>query len=548
MIGFINFKISQFFRLNLISLNLNHQIYKLNMYFLILLFICIISSIIIRSNLINLDITELLDSNNVFIRFSIIFIFILSSIYSIKLVFDILNKCFQAFSIIPDFINWYKQDVKNIKSIITYYYIQNILLILLSSFILYVIVNKLSLFINNVDLFILLFGIIFSLIFIYNFKFKFKFILNSNIKTLPIWVYLLIIFFFIFYIFIFPLTIFKIIDSDKFISFKDDFINKCLENVECNMDNELRIENNTHNQSIISVPNRNRLDTLINNSDNNTSVIVRDNRNSFVQNINIDQINVVNESTQTGNNHNPLINENNLLTNEGQGNNLLNNNNPLVQEPSSSNTNLYKFWEKLDKEAPNLFTKPIFNIEDCTINETETIRELNIPKIVINNNNIYNDNSNTFIKSNESLNSSNLCVENESIDTSSSFVSEGSRSKINLLRKYKSTEILNKIKNSLTIFSNKSESNIIKRDFYQELIEGKNIIKIPTNEYGELVDNLLKINQDICVIKPFNNPETIELYNKLSDDFVDLLVQQESLYKNKDFSKLEIFIHIFNIR
>jgi len=535
---------SKFFRLNFISLKLNHS-YKLNIYLILLLFICIISSIFIRSNLINLDITELLDSNNVFIRFSIILIFILSSIYSIKIVFDNINKSFQAIKIIPDFINWYKQDVKNIKSIISLYYLQNIFFVLLSSFILYNIISKLSLFINNVDLFILLFGIIFSLIFIYNFKFKF--ILSSNIKTYPIWVYLMLILIFIFYIFIFPLTINKIIDSDKFISLKDDFINKCLQNVECNMDNELRIENNTHNQSIISVPNRNRLDTLINNSDNNTSVIVRDNRNSFVQNINIDQINVVNESTQTGNNLPQLINENNLLTNESQGNNLLNNNNNnnnhLVQEPSSSNTNLYKFWEKLDKEAPNLFTKPNFNIEDCTINETKTIRELNIPKIVINNNNIYNDNSNTFIKSNDSLNSSNLCVENESINTSSSFVSEGSRSKINLLRKSKSTEILNKIKNSLTFFSNKSESNFIKRDFSQELIEGKKIIKIPTNEYGGLRDNLLKINQDICVIKSITNPEIIELYNNISNNFVDLLAFQNSLCKIKYFINLDFFFY-----
>jgi len=116
---------SKFFRLNFISLKLNHS-YKLNIYLILLLFICIISSIFIRSKLINLDLTELLDSNNVFIRFSIILIFILSSIYSIKIVFDNINKSFQAIKIIPDFINWYKQDVKNIKSIISLYYLQNI--------------------------------------------------------------------------------------------------------------------------------------------------------------------------------------------------------------------------------------------------------------------------------------------------------------------------------------------------------------------------------------------------------------------------------------
>jgi hypothetical protein len=112
-------------------------------------------------------------------------------------------------------------------------------------------------------------------------------------------------------------------------------------------ENPLIINNNTNNQNSISVPNRDRLDVLRNNSDNINSVVVRDNRNSLQinNNYNIERMQVVNQTTQTGNYLNPLMNENNLLTNE---NNLLNNNNyynnnPLVQEPSSSNTNLYKF-------------------------------------------------------------------------------------------------------------------------------------------------------------------------------------------------------------
>ena len=56
----LNNKILEFFRLNLISLKLNYQ-YKYYIYILLLLFISVISSIIIRTNVINDD---LLNINN----------------------------------------------------------------------------------------------------------------------------------------------------------------------------------------------------------------------------------------------------------------------------------------------------------------------------------------------------------------------------------------------------------------------------------------------------------------------------------------------------
>jgi hypothetical protein len=41
--------------------------------------------------------------------------------YSFKLIFDIIKRCIQAFKFIPDFINLYKTNIKDIKSIISLY-------------------------------------------------------------------------------------------------------------------------------------------------------------------------------------------------------------------------------------------------------------------------------------------------------------------------------------------------------------------------------------------------------------------------------------------
>jgi len=123
-------KISKFFRLNLIALNINN-FYKLNIYFLIFLFICIIASIIIRTHIINKEMLDITNNNIVLIIFNLLLFF--TSLYSFKLIFDIINKLMQGYKVISEFIRLYKENVINIKSIITYYYIQNIFFILLSS-------------------------------------------------------------------------------------------------------------------------------------------------------------------------------------------------------------------------------------------------------------------------------------------------------------------------------------------------------------------------------------------------------------------------------
>src|SRR5215469_9101418 len=141
---------SSFFRLNFIALRINNS-YKLNLYLLFLLFLCIISSIIIRTNFINEDLL-LVYLNHYYINMIINIFFIFATIYSIKLIFDIIVKSILAFKIIPEFIKMYKSNIINIKSIISLYYIQNILLMLLSSWILYNILIKLNLFIDNIYL------------------------------------------------------------------------------------------------------------------------------------------------------------------------------------------------------------------------------------------------------------------------------------------------------------------------------------------------------------------------------------------------------------
>jgi hypothetical protein len=106
---------------------------------------------------------------------------ILAFICSLKLILDIIIKIIQAIKIIPEFINLYKSNVINIKSIISLYYIHNILLIILSLWILFNILMKLNLFVDNIYLYIISLGIISSIIFIYYYPLKgFSFDLNHK--------------------------------------------------------------------------------------------------------------------------------------------------------------------------------------------------------------------------------------------------------------------------------------------------------------------------------------------------------------------------------
>jgi hypothetical protein len=175
IINYLLNKFAYFVRLNVVSLQINPQ-YKLNKFLLLVLFICIISSIIFRSNIINI---ELLYNNNNIINIIIGLLIILSTIYSLKLIFDILNRGMYALKIIPEFIKMYNNKELNIKSIMNIYYIQSIFFILLSNWILFIILSKLRLFINDIDLFIMTFGVIGSII-IFSLKSNKEFNLDIN--------------------------------------------------------------------------------------------------------------------------------------------------------------------------------------------------------------------------------------------------------------------------------------------------------------------------------------------------------------------------------
>jgi hypothetical protein len=94
-IKIINFKIrnnlTNLFRLNLISLKLN-QNYKLNKYLVTLLILGIISSIIVRSNLIN---QNMINIDNLSILIIVKTLILFSILYSIKIIFDVTCKISQ---------------------------------------------------------------------------------------------------------------------------------------------------------------------------------------------------------------------------------------------------------------------------------------------------------------------------------------------------------------------------------------------------------------------------------------------------------------------
>jgi hypothetical protein len=274
---FINNFIINIFRWNLISLRLNGE-NPYNLYFLIFILICVLSSLLVRSSFISLD---MLNSNNEIIIMIIKLLFLFTILYTIKLILDILKRSIQAFKIIPDFIHWYKQDVKDIKQIITSYYILNILLILLSSYILYHIIIKLNIFIENVYLYIIVLGVLSSFVF-FNYYPINNFYLNTNIKEYSLYVYLLFIFFILFYLFILPFIFINIINSEKMLSFKNDFIKQCYENTQNhNMSSQnpsRRVINNlNNNRNTISVPDSDNLNISNNISGNTNAIEVRNN-------------------------------------------------------------------------------------------------------------------------------------------------------------------------------------------------------------------------------------------------------------------------------
>lgn len=290
-----------------------------------------------------------------------------SLIYCLKLFIYLIKRIIQAYKIIPEFIKMYKQqNLNNIKSIITLYYIQNILFILLSNYILFNIISKLNLFINFIYLYILILGLIGSYIFFIYYPLKnFNFYNNNNIKDYPIYIYLLLLLFIIFYMFIFPLIVINIINSEKFVLLKDLYFKKVINsNVYNNMfpnpnNNNLLIINSNSNNTDLEYNNIRNI-SLINSSNLNPHLIDINNNNNYDDNINNNNIN-----------NNIDIDNNNTNNNNTNNNNYKNNLNYLdkifdVNKAIKKGT-IYNNWYYLDKilnKEINYQTNRLFKLND----------------------------------------------------------------------------------------------------------------------------------------------------------------------------------------
>jgi hypothetical protein len=395
---------------------------------------CIIASIITRTSFLNYD---SFNSDNIILFCFIRILIFFSFIYCLKLLVFIIKRIIQAHIIIPEFIRLYKQgNLDNIKSIIILYFIQNILFISLSSWILYITLTKLNLFIDNIYLYILVSGIISSLIFFYYYPIK-SFNINTNIKHYPIWIYLLLLFFIIFYMFIFPLIIVNIINSDKFILLKELYLKKI-------------INSNLHN-NMLPNPNKNNLLICNNNSYSNNYELEYNNLlKSLVSDfpsiendedidtvINHNNINMINNNDNIDNNNN-----NNSNNNDNNNNNTNNNNNYINNlsfldkifdiEKAIKNGTIYNNWYYLDKilnkeinfQSSRIFRlgdKIIFNddINDL-INIYQDQSELDVNSS-LNNDKINNINNNTNTNTNTTNINYNINNINYSFDPNESF-------------------------------------------------------------------------------------------------------------------------------
>ena len=290
-------KAALFFRLNLIALRLNNH-YKLNIYGFAVLFICIISSIIFRATgglpLHYIDLPAAAPSFVPIIQLLIIF----TTIFSIKLMIDIIIRCVQSFKIIPDFIKSYKAGLINIKSIISFYYLQNIIFLMLSLWILYIIYIRLNIFLgedSQIYLLIIFFGVVGSINFYYAFPnlliFNIAGEVEHNTNKYSNFVYLLFIFFILFYIFIFPLCVVNIINSESFINFCNKYDNYLIKNCFNYMNNpnnnfNTQVEN-SNNQIIVSSSSvvSNNFNTNIVNKNNSIKIMtLADGRQIIINN------------------------------------------------------------------------------------------------------------------------------------------------------------------------------------------------------------------------------------------------------------------------
>lgn len=451
------------FRWNIISLKLNND-NSYNFYMFIIIFIGLFSSILVRSSFITFD---MVNSNNEIIIIIIKLLFLFAILYSIKLILDIIKRCIQAFKIIPEFIKWYKQDVKDIKQIITSYYILNILLILLSSYILYHIIIKLNIFIENIYLYIIISSILSSFVFFHYYPIN-NFYLNNNIKEYSLFVYLLFIFFILFYLLILPFICVKIINCEKMLTFKNDFIKQCLDNTYnmSNPDSGRRIINNLNNNiNTISVPDSDNLN-ISNNISGNTNAIEVRNNNQINLTVNHNNFSIGSTSQiQPQNNDNSILTQSNYASSSSQPQQNLNSN--IISPPKYNKyTNAYglslsSIEELLKEDFGNLFTTfENVNNNNLELSKESSNNESNNNNNIINND-INNDNNSLVIYSNNDLNNTNEII--EVLHNENNIIENTSQEYINS-PKFK-VKIKNNFKNSFNqIFKGlkkiKSESNI----------------------------------------------------------------------------------------
>jgi hypothetical protein len=326
--------LTNFFRFNLISLRLSPQ-YKLNIYMILLLFICILSSLIIRSNLIN---EYLINKENELMLLIYLVIFF-TILYTLYLIFYIIKRCIEAYKIIPEFIIWHKLDVKNIKSIISYYYIQKIFFISLSIYILYNVFNSLNLYINSIHIYIITIGILSSIIFIKCYPLnKFKI---YSVKEHSLIFYLLLFIFFILYIYIIPKLIYDLINNEKFINL---YLNKCLEH----LNNYMFPFNNNNKNLLTNTPSSSRnTENILNQTLDNSE------EENILENIQINQGNNSNIQTESDNSSKKINNQKNVLSNV--------NKQTTPRFNISSRINLVSMFDNINKQDFKQLKKETFN-------------------------------------------------------------------------------------------------------------------------------------------------------------------------------------------
>ena len=531
-LNLIAFKLNIFYKLkkylNIISITNNLPTYKTinNKYFLFLLFICIISSIIIRCS--NIYIINVIKNFDILIYILIL----LSSIYLIYLLNILISRSYYFLKLIPKFYVWYKSNKKNILSIIFFYNIKYIILSLLSLFIIYNIIIKLNLYIEEIYIYPLFIGFVLSIYLIGYYSDK-DINLNYNTNNKSLIFYLLIIILIPFYYLYLPFCISKILNNEEFIKKYLDIINKgnyMSDNSNSNIRN-----NNIQNNRNVQI----RDNILSNELDNMNEQI---NQNEQVNNLPNLEIENKNRNSQSNMNHqiinSDLNNSNNSSSNRsinlitgGIISNTLNNVN--INKQLNNNVQLFNKYQNLN------YLENVLNYDKAKLNGTiynnwyylDKILEQKEPNNRIFKINNYVDpklkkNNVSFDLNNDDLNSIKLIA---NLDIDITLNEQQSNFTNNVL-------FIDELNNNIC--------NTMDRD-----VLFNDIDNICIDELKQNIDNNLNYNQ---IINPLfdNNSLLLDLNkeNKLNlcTDFIsikDLFIQNSS---KLDTFNLELSIQIYN--